>query len=269
MGNMVARAEPGSYADSAMLASIQGIADLFYGLMGLLFFVFWLWMFVNAIRRREWIWAVILFIGNGLAAVLYFFLVYRASAPVATRGFELPGAHDRRRIKELQAQIHHLDKAHHHSQLGDIYFQQGKLDQAEASYRAAFERDPEDEDARAHLGQCLLRQKKAAEAKSLLESVTTGNPAHDYGHTLMALAETHSALGESDEALRVWKQVTENHSYARARVQLAEMLATKGQTDLAKAELKEVIEEDAYAPAFQRKKDRVWISRAKGMIRRL
>ena len=42
--------------------------------------------------------------------MLYFFLVYRA-APSATQGFELPGANDRRRIKQLQAQIHHLDKA--------------------------------------------------------------------------------------------------------------------------------------------------------------
>ena len=131
----------------------------------LLVTAFNLWMFVDAVRREEWIWAVFIFIGFGVSALLYFFLVYRA-APSATRGFELPGAYDRRRIKELQAQIHHLDKAHHHSQLGDVYFQQGKLDQAEACYRAALERDAEDIDTRAHLGQCLLRQKKAAEARA-------------------------------------------------------------------------------------------------------
>jgi hypothetical protein len=50
---------------------------------------------------------------------------------------------------------------------------------------------------------------------------------------------------------------------------LAELLVTTGQPDLAKAELREVIEEDAYAPGFQRKKDRVWIRRAKTMISRL
>src|SRR5437867_11348460 len=81
---------------------------------------FQLWMFVDAVRREEWIWAAFIFIGFGLSALLYFFLVYRA-APSATRGFELPGAHDRRRIKELQAQIHHLDKPHHHSQLRCLF----------------------------------------------------------------------------------------------------------------------------------------------------
>jgi hypothetical protein len=240
-----------------------------YSPLMLLALGFQIWMLVDAIRREEWIWAIFIFFFSVISAILYFFFVYRAAPAATTRGFELPGAHNRKRINELQAQIHHLDKAHHHSELGDIYFQQGKLDKAEACYRAAMERDSEDEDTRAHLGQCLLRQKRAADAKPLLEAVITANPAHDYGHTLMALAETYQALGENDRALQTWKQVTENHSYARARVQLAELLSTTGQPDLARAELREVIEEDAYAPGFQRKKDRVWINRAKAMLRRL
>ena len=229
---------------------------------------FWLWMLVDAIRREEWLWAIIIFIGFGVSAALYYFLVYRA-APSATRGFELPGAHNRKRIKELQAQIYHLDKAHHHSQLGDIYFQQGKLAKAEACYRAALERDAQDLDTRAHFGQCLLRQKHAAEARPLLEGVVQENPRHDYGHTMMALAETLTALGDMDAALKVWLQVTENNSYPRAKVQLAELYLAKGQADLARAEVRDVLADDVHAPAFQRRRDRVWVRRAKGLRRRL
>src|SRR5216110_433560 len=176
-----------------MLAAVDSNAVLFASLISdlanwqfvltnpvfLLMTAFQLWMFIDAVRREEWIWAVFIFIGFGLSALLYFFLVYRA-VPSATRGFELPGAHDRRRIKELQAQIHHLDKPHHHSQLGDIYFQQGKLEKAESCYRASLERDPDDEDTRAHLGQSLLRQNRAEEALPLLEDVCKANPKHDY-----------------------------------------------------------------------------------------
>jgi len=222
------------------------------------------------VRRQEWIWAVFIVISFGLTALIYYFLVYRAAAaPSVTRGFELPGAHSRRRIKELQAQIYHLDKAHHHSQLGDIYFQQGKLDQAEACYRAALDRDPRDIDTRAHLGQCLLRRKRAAEARPLLEGVATENPKHDYGYTLMALAETLAALGETDAALQMWQRVTAEHSYARAKVQLAELYLAKNQPELARAELKDVVADDAHAPAFQRKRDRVWVWRAKILMRKL
>src|SRR5206468_2890447 len=155
---------------------------------------FTFWMLIDAIRRKEWVWAACIFFFSAFAAFWYFFSVYRAS-PSATRGFELPGAHQRKRIKELKAQIHHLDKAHHYSQLGDVYFQQGKLGQAENCYRCALERDPQDIDTRAHFGQCLLRQNKVREARPLLEGVIAENPKHDYGHSMMALAETLTALG--------------------------------------------------------------------------
>jgi tetratricopeptide (TPR) repeat protein len=230
--------------------------------------LFWLWMLIDALRRREWLWALFIFIGWGFSAMFYYFAVYRA-APSATRGFELPGAYQRRRIKELQAQIHHLDKAHHHSQLGDIYFHHGRLEKAEACYRAALERDPADIDTRAHLGQCLLRQKRPAEARPLLEGVAAENPKHEYGYSLMALAETLTALGETDAALENWLQVTANHTYPRAKVQLAELYLARNQPALARAEVDEVVADDAHAPSFQRQRDRVWVRRARGLMRKL
>jgi len=231
--------------------------------------IFQLWMGIDAVRRREWLWAFFILFFSVFSALLYFFMVYRAAggSGLATRGFELPGAHSRRRIKELQAQIHHLDKPHHHQQLGDIYFQQGKLDLAEKHYRASLERDPADRDARAHLGQCLLRKKKPAEARPLLEAVVQEDPKHDYGHTRMALAETYSAEGHTDAAIQVWERVLENYSYSRARVQLAELYLAKGEKEKAREQLREVIDTDAYAPAFDRKRNRVWVKRAKRLVR--
>ena len=233
----------------------------------LVFFAFVVWMAIDAIRRREYCWAVLIFF-SWFGAIWYFIYYYRDGS-TATRGFELPGAHDRRRIKELQAQIHHLDKAHHHFQLGDIYFQRGKLEKAEQCYRAAIERDPEDIDIRAHLGQCLLRLKRPAEARPLLEQVCKENPKHDYGHSMMAYAETLSALGETDTALCIWEKIGEQHSYARARYQLAELYVAKGKADLARAQLDELLADDVHAPAYQRKRDRVWVRRAKRLRRKV
>ena len=254
---------------ASLISELLNIDYLIHNAWLLLVFAFQIWMFIDAIRRQEWLWAVFIFIGWGITALLYFFFVYRASAASLTRGFELPGAHDRRRIKELQAKIHHLDKAHHYFQLGDIYFQQGKLDKAEACYRAALQRDSKDSDTRAHLGQCLLRQKRAAEARPLLEGVIAENPKHDYGYTMMALAETFTALGETDSALKIWQQVTAEHSYARAKVQLAELYLAQNQPELARPELNDVLSDDVHAPTFQRKRDRVWIRRAKTLMGKL
>src|SRR6266498_1543330 len=254
-----------------LLASLfSGVTDWNSLLTNPLFLVlslFQLWMLIDAIRREEWMWVVFIFLFPYINALLYFFLVYRA-VPSATRGFELPGAHDRRRIKELQAQIHHLDKPHHHSQLGDIYFQQGKLDKAEECYRASLERDSDDIDTRSHLGQCLLRKKKPQEARPLLAKVCAENPKHDYGYSLMALAETQAVLGDPDAAIATWKKVLEDHSYARARVQLAELYLQQQRPQLATVELNEVVADDAHAPAFQRRRERVWVRRAKALRRK-
>jgi hypothetical protein len=223
--------------------------------------LFWLWMVIDAVRRGEWLWVAFMFFFP-ISPLFYFFMVYRGSA-LATQGFELPGASRRHRIRELETLIHNLDKAHHHFELGDIYFQRGKLARAEECYRASLQRDPQDIDTRAHLGQCLLRQKRAEEARPILLQVCKENPKHDYGYSLMAYAEALGAAGETDGAIAVWKQVLADHNYARARVQLGELYLQKKQNDLANVEFREVISDDKHAPPFQRKRDRIWVRSAK------
>jgi hypothetical protein len=230
--------------------------------------VFQIWMFIHAVRNREWIWALFLFIGWGIAAFWYYFYVYRGSAS-SVSGFELPGAQSRARIRELQGQIHHIDNASHHFQLGDHYFSRGQLAEAEKCYRAALEREPDDIDVRAHLGQCLVRLNRPAEARPILEGVMHQKPEHDFGYTMMALAEALTALGETDNAILYWQHITQNHSYPRAKVQLAELYIAKNQLDDARHQLKDVLSDDVYAPPFQRRRDRIWVRRANGLMRKL
>jgi hypothetical protein len=252
---------------ASLLSDALNIGYLIHNPWWLLIFAFQLWMFIDAVRRQEWFWAVFIFIGFGLSAILYYFIVYRSDT--SGSGFELPGAQSRARIKQLQAQIHNIGNAYHYFQLGDVYFQKGKFVEAEKCYRSALEREPNDVDARAHLGQCLLRMKRPAEARPLLEAVCRENFKHDFGYSLMAYAETLMALGENDAAFDVWKHVVDNHSYARAKVQYAEMCLARNQTDLARTQLNEVIKDDLHAPGFQRRRERIWVSRAKGVLGRI
>src|SRR5581483_8162988 len=89
----IATARPWGYAPEPMVASILDLLDFaswYSNPIIILIAVFQLWMFIDAVRQREWIWAVFIFFGWGIAAFLYYFYVFRA-APSATRGFELPG----------------------------------------------------------------------------------------------------------------------------------------------------------------------------------
>jgi hypothetical protein len=234
----------------------------------LLLAIFQLWMLVHALRNREWLWALFIAIGWGIAALWYYVSVYRASASAAG-GFELPGAQSRQRIRELQAKIHHIDNAYHHFQLGDVYFQKGKFAEAEKCYRAALERDATDIDTRAHLGQCLLRLNRPGEARPLLDAVCHENYKHDFGYSLMAYAETLTALNEKDAALNIWQHVVEHHSYPRAKVQLAQLFIERKQFNDARSQLTDVLNDDTHAPSFQRKRDRVWIKQARALLKTL
>jgi tetratricopeptide (TPR) repeat protein len=253
---------------ASLITDILNIGFLLHNPWLFLVFAFQVWMFIDAVSRREWFWAVIIFIGFGLAAILYFFFVYR-DAGAGSGGFELPGTQSRTRIKELQAKIHNIGNAYHYFQLGDVYFQKGKFAEAEKCYRSALEREPNDIDTRAHLGQCLLRLKQPAEARPLLEGVCRENYKHDFGYSLMAYAETLTALGEKDAAFVVWNQVVANHSYARAKVQFAELCVSRNQIELARTQFNDVIKEDLHAPAFQRRRDRIWVTRARSGLRKL
>jgi hypothetical protein len=234
----------------------------------LIILAFQIWMFVDAIRNGEYIWAAFIFFFSIFSAILYYFMVYRASRPANAPTFELPGAGTRRRIKELQDQIHHLDKAHHHSQLADIYFSQGKLADAEKEYLLALERDGEDMETRAHYGQCLLRLNRPEQARAILEKVVAENPQHEYGQSMMMYAESLGALGQKEAALAAWKNVLEHHTYSQARVQYARLLLENGDKDAARRELQEVIADAGHGPAFQRKRERVWVKTAQALIKK-
>lgn len=230
---------------------------------------FQVWMFVDAIRRQEYMWALFMWFFPLINAILYYFMVYRASMPADAPTFELPGAGTRRRIRELQAQIHHLDKAHHHAQLADIYFSQGKLPMAEQEYVASLERDPTDMEARSHYGQCLLRLGRPQEARPILEKVITECPQHEYGQSMMMYAETLAQLGEKDAAVKAWRKVLENHTYSQARVNLAELLLDQGEMEEAQGELREVIADAGHGPAFQKRREQVWVKRARALLKKI
>ncbi len=148
-------------------------------------------------------------------------------------------------------------------------FSGGRLVEAEKCYRSALELDPKDIDTRAHLGQCLLRQKRFVEARPLLEGVMHEKPEHDYGHTMMALAETLTALGETDNAFFTGSMSRRVIPTRAPRFSWQNFTSPKTMLISPAIQLKDVLNDDVHAPAFQRKRDRVWIRHAKSLLRNL
>src|SRR6266536_3154155 len=81
---------PFALPSAPMLAWLfNNLTDLSYLLsspFALLLFGFQIWMLIHALRSREWMWAFFILVGWGLAALFYYFYVYRA-APSSMRFF--------------------------------------------------------------------------------------------------------------------------------------------------------------------------------------
>lgn len=235
----------------------------------LLFWLFSIWMLVEAIRQEQWMWVVFIIIFPIINAPLYFFLVHRRHAG---GGFVLAGGSDRKRIKELEQQIHHLDKAHHYLELADILYRQGKYPEAEKNYLASLEREPDDIDTRAHFAHCLMALKRFGEAKDRFEDVCMENPKHEYGRSLIALGECMTELGEQEAAVDIWEQAIKQNSYAQPRVRLAEALMRDGSEEKkirARQLVEDVLREETHTPEFQRKQEAEWVGRARKLSKKL
>ena len=71
---------------ASLLTLLANWSFVFTNPVWLVMTAFQLWMLVHAIRSREWLWAVFIFIGWGVSAFLYFIFVYRcrsAQQPLA------------------------------------------------------------------------------------------------------------------------------------------------------------------------------------------
>ena len=251
-----------------LLGFLDRIVEMLDQIPWIVFFLpFQVWMFWDSLRREKWLWmwAIIFF---WIPAVPYYFLVYRPSqnaAPVK-EAFEFPWPANRTRIQELEEQIHHLDQAHHHAELGEIYLKQGSLDQACQHLEAARERDAEDLDILALLGTCYWKQERLDKAKQTLEPVIAANARHNYGQTQMTMAQIYAQLGQNDKSIAAWESVLQANTYAQARVLLGEAYLAAGRQKEARAQFKEVLRDDKHTPDFHRRRDKPWIKRARQML---
>lgn len=220
-----------------------------------------IWAVVDAVRngRYIWIWIILLLPPFGAAAYL-----------LVERGDLIGGAADRwlrlgerRRIRDLRAQIELLDAPHHHAALGDALLQIGQPKEAIPSFERALEGDPEDLDARAHLGYALRRAGRHEEAEHALREVVEQRPEQDYGRALLEWGHALRELGRRDEALAAYDRLLEAFTYSEGRYARAVLLAEQGQRDRAREEMERIVREARSLPKFARARELPWIRRAR------
>lgn len=258
-------------ADRAMsflyeiVSGIPGLAPLL-PVISLLATAFTLWMIVDCIRSgNDWYWILLMLFFPFIGALIYYFVCKWGRTGFQTRW--AARRHRRDRIRELETKIHHLDKADHYAELGDIHREDGNWVEAARNYRAALERDPDLHEAHARLGYVLLAQGKPDEAWPLLQAVLQKDPALDYGELLWKAAQCQAARGRLAEAGELYRQLLSRHTYSQARLEYAQVLEKLGELRASTDVLKQLIAEARHVPKFQRQQEARWVKQAESILR--
>ena len=114
--------------------------------------------------------------------------------------------------------------------LGDIYYKQGQISEAEVEYTAAIKLNPNSPDSRYALGQVYLNSEKYSEAEAEFKKVVSLSPQSTIGY--YGLGQTYRKTGDYKDAItQLEKAITLDRSFDNGLLELGYTYADMGDLD--------------------------------------
>jgi len=224
-----------------------------YSIGGLLWMAFVLWMIVDCLRAQDnfyWIFLILFF--QPFGAILYFLTHKLTDFELTSRlaGLWSSG----RRVRELKAQIHSLDRPYHWTKLGDEYLLRREWREAARCYEEALLRDPQIEEAHYGKGRACLALGQYDQAIQELMPIVGKNPRYGFGEGLLTIARAWRGLKCAKEAMSAYEEY-------------ALLLEENGRHEEAMTLMKQIYEDGRNSTGFARAQERRW-GRAAGRFLR-
>jgi hypothetical protein len=223
---------------------------------------------VHFIRRRPdtyWIY-VILFLGP-VGALVYLFAealpdigLLRASFKVFPR---------RKRIGQLLNAVHDNPSPGNYEELGDLYMDDGKLEQARAAFDKAIAARADTLDPFYRRGVCAILLGDAAGALPDLERTVEKEPAYDFYRAAGLLARAYALTGQQARAETLFRQVTVKSVASETYLNFAELLASEGKNAEAREWAQKVLDKKPTMPGYLRRRERPWFRSARKLLKRV
>jgi hypothetical protein len=221
---------------------------------------------VHFIRRRPenyWLWIIIFFGGLGAA-------VYIAMEVVPDLGLmrqSMKGMSRRKRIKMLEALIIDNPSAGNYEELGDLLMEEKRYAPARDCYDHALATRTDHIDPFYRRGIAAFELGDASAALSDFERVIKTDPKYDFSRAQLFYARSLAATGRKDEATPAFERLLNATSSTEALLCTAEFFAAQGRKKEAKELLERVLARRATMPAYQQRRERPWMRRAKALLR--
>lgn len=234
-----------------------------------LFAAFYIWMLVDAFRRRaEFYWyLIIVFVPFG--PLIYFFIVklpdHRSSGGGALSRLTRrePSLDDLRyRADETPSVVNKLA-------LADALQSRGEYAEAAAIYQDVRSADQDNKEALYGHSLSLMGLHRHAEAaEELHELMELDNSYRDYAAAL-DYGEALWQSGEHEDAVDLLRGLVGVDGRINHRIALAHYLGMSGHKDEAREQLKTALGDYEHQPAFVKRRDARWATQAEKMLREL
>jgi hypothetical protein len=216
-------------------------------------------------RKRPamfWIWIII--IGGAIGSLAYFLVEAAPDIRITLKG---PGR--RSRIAQLRALIHDNPSAGNYEELGELLMEEKRYAEARTAFDRALAQRTDS------LHPFYLRGVAAFElgdfeaAACDLRHVVDIEPKHDYSRAMCLLARALARTGRTADAAAAFDRLVQTSTAAESLCSAAEFFIEHGRIAEARELVDAILARRATMPAYQRRRDRVWLRKAAQLRRRI
>jgi hypothetical protein len=243
--------------------------------MGLLSHLFYPWglllqaaAIIHFIRRRPdnyWIW-IILFLGP-IGALVYLFAEAVPDIGLLNNSFK--GISRHKRIAALELAIHDNPSPGNYEELGELFLEDNKLQQARAAFDHAIAARSNTLDCFYRRGMCALLLGDAQAALPDLEMAVSKDRNYDFNRGAGLLAQAYALTGQREKAEALFRQVTVVSTLSETYLNFADLLAAEGKNAEARAWAQKVLDKQPTMPRYLRRRERPWFQRARKVLKRV
>ena len=223
---------------------------------------------IHFIRRRPdtyWLW-IILILGPIGAAV---YLCAEAIPDLGLLRGTLRIFPRRKRIRELEGLVLANPSAGNYEELGDLYMEDGRLQQARAAFDHAIAARADSLDAFYRRGACALQLEDATAAIPDLERVVAREPNYDFYRAGGLLAHAYAQTGQKQRAESLFREVTARSVASETYLNFADLLASEGKTAEAREWAQKVLDKKIAMPGYLKRRERPFFRSAAKLLKRV
>jgi len=216
-------------------------------------------------RERYWIWLIL--IGGVLGALAYFIVEALPDWQDLQHSFTGPAR--RKRIAALRALILDNPSAGNYEELGELLVQQRRWAEAREAFDRALVTRRDSLDPFYWRGVASFELDDDWAAIADLQYVVSVDPKHAYSRARCLLAQSLARGGRRDEAKAEFEKLVSATTASESLIAAAEFYADNGEVAKARELVQSILARRATMPAYQKRRDRKWLSMAKKLEKKL